>query len=217
MHVPIHHRHLARLVDYDYSQNGAYFVTLCTWQHKEIFGKIVAEEMQLNGLGKIVEQGWLRTNHGFPNVSMDVFIVMANHIHGIIVIDHPWATRVGSNNEAVETGWVTPTRPAGPPKGSIGAIIGQFKSKASKQILPAAGQNPVIPGQVWQRNYYEHIIRSESEWDRIRKYIETNPMNWHLDDENPERTSQRVPPTVSRTILSRRGIFCRGRATRVAG
>jgi REP element-mobilizing transposase RayT len=195
MNAPIHHRHSTRLADYDYSQNGAYFVTLCTWQHKEIFGKIIAGAMQLNDWGEIVEQTWLRANHGFPNVSMDTFIIMPNHIHGVIVIDHPGATRVGSENETPETGWVAPTRPAGPHKGSLGAIIGQFKSRASKQITAAGGQISVSPGKVWQRNYYEHIIRSELEWDRVRKYIDTNPMIWHLDDENPDRTDQRIPPT----------------------
>ena len=172
MNAPLHRRHSNRLVNFDYSLNGAYFVTLCTWQRKELFGKIVAEEMQLNDWGKIVEQACLHTNHSFPNTFMDVFVIMPNHLHGIIVIDQPV------------------TILARPAKGSLGTIIAQFKSKASKQILPAAGQNPVIPGQVWQRNYYEHIIRSESEWDRIRKYIETNPMNWHLDDENPERATR---------------------------
>jgi len=72
----------------------------------------------------------------------------------------------------------------------LGTIIGQFKSKASKQILAASGQILVTPGQIWQRNYYEHIIRRETEWDLIRKYIETNPLNWDLDDENPERAKR---------------------------
>jgi REP element-mobilizing transposase RayT len=81
-------------------------------------------------------------------------------------------------------------RLAGPSKGSLGAIIAQFKSKVSKQILAAPGQISVVPGQVWQRNYYEHIIRNESEWDRISKYIETNPMNWPLDDENPQKANR---------------------------
>jgi putative transposase len=76
------------------------------------------------------------------------------------------------------------------PKGSLGTIIGQFKSKASKQITATAGRNSVIPQQIWQRNYYEHIIRDESEWDRIGKYIETNPASWQLDDENPERANK---------------------------
>ena len=82
------------------------------------------------------------------------------------------------------------TIPARPSKGSLGTIIGQFKSKASKQIMAAADRISVDHGPVWQQNYYEHIIRNESEWDRIRKYIETNPSNWHLDDENPQRTNQ---------------------------
>ena len=122
MNAPLHRRHSNRLVNFDYSLNGAYFVTQCTWQRKELFGKIVAEEMQLNDWGKIVEQAWLHTNHSFPNTFMDVFVIMPNHLHGIIVIDQPV------------------TIPARPAKGSLGTIIAQFKSKASKQILPAAGK-----------------------------------------------------------------------------
>ena len=172
MDTPLHRRHSTRLADYDYSQNEAYFVTLCTWQRIELFGEIVAGEMRLNDRGKIVEQAWLHTNHAFPNTFMDLFVIMPNHLHGVIVIDYPG------------------TIPARPSKGSLGTIIGQFKSKASKQIMAAADRISVDHGPVWQQNYYEHIIRNESEWDRIRKYIETNPANWHLDDENPQRTNQ---------------------------
>jgi REP element-mobilizing transposase RayT len=170
MNAPIHHCHLTRLMDYDYSLNGAYFVTLCTWHRKEIFGKIIAGVMQLNDWGKIVEQAWLRANQGFLNVSLDVFVIMPNHIHGIIVIDHPGGNWGDPKNEASETGWGAPTRPAGPSAGSLGTIIGQFKSKASKRIMAATGQISVSPGQVWQRNYYEQFIRNDSEWERIRKY-----------------------------------------------
>ena len=83
----MHHRHSIRLEGYDYSQNGAYFVTLCTWQRKELFGKIVAGEMQLNNWGKIVEEAWLHTNHAFPNTIMDLFVIMPNHFHCVILID----------------------------------------------------------------------------------------------------------------------------------
>ena len=176
MDNPIHRRHSIRLADYDYSQNGAYFVTLCTWQRKELFGEIIAGEMQLNEWGKIVEKAWLQTNHTFQNTIMNVFVIMPNHLHGIIVIDYPG------------------TISAGPAKGSLGTILAQFKSKASKQILAASGRIPGTPVMIWQRNYYEHIIRNESEWDRIRRYIEINPMNWHLDAENPKNLRQSIPP-----------------------
>jgi putative transposase len=194
MNVPTPHRHSTRLAEYDYSQNGAYFVTLCTWRQIEIFGEINRGEMQLNNWGKIVEQEWQRTNLGFPNTSMDVFVVMPNHFHGIIVIDHPGtsraksagATRASPGIGSPVTGYVTP-RLAGPPKGSLGVILAQFKSRVSKHIMAEAGRISASPGQIWQRNYYEHIIRNAAEWDRICKYIETNPLNWHLDEENPNR------------------------------
>jgi putative transposase len=109
---------------------------------------------------------------------MDTFGIMPNHFHGIIVIDQP-GTFFAMNKM---------DRPLGPSKGSLGTIIAQFKSKASKQIMAINGQISITPGQLWQRNYYEHIIRNEAEWDRIRKYIETNPRNWNSDDENPQRT-----------------------------
>jgi putative transposase len=132
MDTPLPRRHSIRLADYDYSQNGAYFVTLCTWQRRELFGEIVAGEMQLNDWGKIIEQAWLHTNHAFPNTNMDLFVIMPNHLHGVIVIDHPGKI------------------PARPSKGTLGTILGQFKSKASKQILAVAGRISVTPGQIWQ-------------------------------------------------------------------
>ncbi len=184
MTASLHHRHSIRLAGYDYSLNGAYFVTLCTWQKKELFGEICNGQMQLNLWGKIVENEWLSISYSFLNTFVDDFVVMPNHHHGIIVIDQPGL--MYAESERYES--VKLARPAGPGKGSIGAILAQFKSRVTKQIMASAKGKPFMPGQIWQRSYYEHIIRNEQEWEKIRMYIETNPMNWYMDDENPTRS-----------------------------
>jgi REP element-mobilizing transposase RayT len=157
-----HHRRSIRLKGYDYTQAGAYFVTFCAWQHECLFGEIVDGEMHLNDYGRVVEEEWLRTAEVRPNVDLDAFVIMPNHIHGIIVI---CIDPVGASRRLAPTN--TPTRLVA---GSLGAIIGQIKSVTTKRINVLRS----MPGQaVWQRNYYERIIRSEAALDNIRQYIET--------------------------------------------
>ena len=168
-----HRRRSIRLKGYDYSAPGAYFVTICTHNREPLFGWIVDGEMVLNEYGQIVWKEWFRTAQVRSNVALfeDEFIVMPNHIHGIIWIVE--ATRR-----------VAPTDgPRGPLSGSLGAIIAQYKSIVTKRINAVRG----TPGaSVWQRNYYEHIIRTERALDAIRRYIAENPLRWHLDRYNPD-------------------------------
>ncbi len=164
-----------RLKDYDYSQNGAYFVTVCARNHESFFGNVFREEIVLNKYGKIVNQLWNELPNHFFNIESDWFMVMPNHIHGVIVI----------NNEC--RGGVTPpmgeeTSPLQIPK--LGQIVAYFKYQTTK-IINKIRSTPGL--QVWQRNYYEHVVRNEDELNKIRYYIQTNPLNWHLDRENPER------------------------------
>ncbi|GBC77824.1 hypothetical protein HRbin08_01306 [bacterium HR08] len=193
-----HHRRSIRLPGYDYTQRGAYFITLCTHDRACLFGEVVEGEMRLNALGEIVRVEWFRTAQIRPYVRLfdDEFVVMPNHVHGIIWIidDDVGATRrvaqgVGATRCVAQgaTRRVAPTGypPRGPASCSIGAIIGQFKSITTKRMNALRG-TPGAP--VWQRNYYEHIIRTEDALRRIREYIATNPMRWHLDRENPDRT-----------------------------
>jgi REP element-mobilizing transposase RayT len=160
---------------WDYASAGSYFVTLCTWQREVLFGEFIEDGlMRLNACGEIVENEWCRTADVRPGVSLDVFVVMPNHLHGIIILDtRPQARRV----EPTPSG-----RPTGASSGSLGAIIGQFKSVTTKRINALRG----TPGaSVWQRSYYDHLIRDEDDFLRVRRYIAANPFTWHEDDNNP--------------------------------
>ena len=168
-----------RLQGYDYTQAGAYFITLVTWQRECLFGEVVGEEMQVNELGRIFTDIWEATLNIRPNVILDEYIVMPNHFHGIILFND-----IG-RGEALPRP-LTTGRPTGSPlpgmtAGSIGAIIGQIKSLTTKQINHLR-QTPGEP--VWQRNYYDHIIRDEAEMERIYQYILQNPSSWADDPEN---------------------------------
>ena len=177
-----HQRKSTRLKEYDYTQPGAYFVTVVSHQRKNIFGVISNGEMNLNKAGKIVEKTWQNIPVHFPNTSCEIFVVMPNHIHGIIDI---------INDEIVGARHASPLRSNrlesqsvksdGVKAKSIGAIIGSFKSAVTKQLH----QTKIINQEkIWQRNYYEHIIRDEDDYQQIADYIASNPSNWECDLEN---------------------------------
>jgi putative transposase len=172
-----------RLKGYDYTQPGGYFVTAVTFRRECLFGEILNEKMILNRYGKIVDECWQAIPAHFLNVELGAYVVMPNHVHGIIVICEnetiPPAT-VGATHWVAPTK-ITPThRPTGPRKGSLGAIIGAFKMAATRQIM-----SKLDGANIWQRGYYEHIVRDEMDANRIHAYIEANPANWAEDDENP--------------------------------
>lgn len=194
----LHHRHSIRLKDYDYSSVGAYFVTICAWQRTCLFGEVVDGEMVLNDSGGIVSDEWVKTATVRINVELDQFVVMPNHLHAILVISDyvgakPVARPKAPDNTATNTSadlqcQATQRRathrvaPTGPGAGTIGAIMAQFKSMATKRINII---RDTPGGPVWQRNYYERVIRDEHELSRAREYIINNPMKWDLDRENP--------------------------------
>jgi len=167
----IHHRRSIRLKEYDYSQAGAYFVTIVAWQREVLFGEIVNGEMVLNDFGKIVSKKWQWMETQYEYVELDAWILMPNHLHGILIIHDDG--RGGS-------------RPAPTPikHKPLGGLIGAFKTVSTKQINILRDTEGQV---VWQRNYYERIIRNEPEMDRISRYIESNPSMWVDDDENPNR------------------------------
>ena len=171
----LHHRRSIRLRGYDYTRDEAYYVTLVTHERRTLFGDIIDGEMRLNDTGQLIMDTWewLATRH--PYVELDSYIVMPNHLHGIIVItDHG---RDGSLTSP------TPRKP-------LGRLVGAFKTVTTKQVNLAEG----MPGQLlWQRNYYEHVIRNDEEWDRVREYIASNPMRWEMDKENPNATLNHHP------------------------
>ena len=177
----IHHRRSIRLRGYDYAQPGAYFVTICTHGRECLFGEIVNGEMRLNLYGRIVEECWQTIPHHFDGVKLDEFVVMPNHVHGILNIVEQ---RRGTACRAPTTG----TEQFGQPRPhSLPTIIRSFKSAATQRVNQSRG----TPGTtVWQRNYYEHVVRGDADLDRIRVYILDNPAKWHEDPNNPENISK---------------------------
>lgn len=162
-----HRRHSIRLAGYDYTQAGAYFVTIVTQGRECLFDDAI--------LRGVAESFWLRLPQRFSRVSLDELVVMPNHLHGILVISQNGAIP----NPIPPAGGV---HPAGAPVGSLGAIIGAYKSTTTQRINRIRG---VAGRQVWQRNYYERIIRSRAELDAIRRYIRDNPLNWPHDEHHP--------------------------------
>ena len=184
-----HHRRSIRLAGYDYTQAGAYFVTLVTHQRECLFGEIVDGEMLLNEIGRIVRDEWFRSAEIRREIALDPdeFVVMPNHIHGIVWIcnmgddvgshgvgaDGVGADGVGAHGRAPLPGQRLPR--------SLSSFIAGFKSAVTKRINEYRG-TPGVP--VWQRNYFEHIIRDDGELERIRQYIMNNPALWKEDREN---------------------------------
>ena len=176
----IHHRHSIRLQGYDYSQNSAYFVTLCTQNRECLFGEIVNGEMILNEYGKNVEQCWFNLPNHYHNIALDAYVIMPNHFHGIIFITDT-VDNVGAIHELPlhELPLQQQRRKMLLPK-----IIGRFKMNSAKQINQIRNASGV---PVWQRNYYENIIRNEKSLENIRNYIINNPSEWYYDDYNPKK------------------------------
>jgi putative transposase len=173
-----HHRKSIRLQNYDYSGAGAYFVTLCTYEKQHLFGEIVDGEMCLNELGLIVQFEWKWTEVVRPTIDMDVYVVMPNHLHGIVIFGE---TALPIQNVADRVVGADSCPPLHRPKRSLGSFVAQFKATTTKRINELRD----LPGTpVWQPNYYEHIIRSEKDCNRIREYIHYNPQNWSTDEEN---------------------------------
>jgi REP element-mobilizing transposase RayT len=185
-------RRSIRLPDYDYSQPGAYFVTIVTWHRECLFGEVVGGEMKLNKIGEIVRWEWLELPKRLGFIELGAFVVMPNHFHGILIFyETVGATRQGLTD--ARSGSVSFPRlttegidgsplPHGPKPASLGTIMAQFKSRLTKRLWKI----PSLKGiPIWQRNYYEHIIRNEGDLQNKTDYIEANPMLWNQDDENP--------------------------------
>ena len=221
------HRHSIRLKGYDYTNPGSYFITICSLNREAIFGHIVDQRIVLNCWGIIVSEEWSRTFNMRPGLRSEAFIIMPNHVHGIITImgntkikhANPKPTAILTESaDAGRRGMVHPCRgtvhraptmsngmefeplpenpdvqfsPLSPHKfgkhaeqfgkpisGSIPTIIRFFKSAVTKRINELPGASGI---KVWQRNYYEHIIRTETALNQISKYINENPLKWPTD------------------------------------
>ena len=171
-------RRSIRLQGYDYSRAGAYFLTVCATNRVCLFGDIANGQMRLNDAGRMAMECWNEIPCHFPDVTLDAFVVMPNHVHGVLMITDTVGAKhtVGAKN-------VSPLQPGQRPHGTsktIGSIIRGFKIGVTKWMRTHANVH-----DVWQRNYYEHVIRNNDELNRVREYIVNNPAQWSLDRENP--------------------------------
>lgn len=168
-------RKTIRLQGYDYAQDGWYFITLCIQNFEEILGEIAPNgEFIPNHLGEIVEKSWLETSKIRPNTNLDVYQVMPNHFHAIITIGN-------SENPPSVIGFPDTHHPLTPfksPSRTLEAIIRGFKGQSTKRIKEYTKDTF---DQIWQRNYYERIIRDANELEKIRNYILDNPKKWKDD------------------------------------
>jgi REP element-mobilizing transposase RayT len=176
-----HHRRSIRLKGYDYASAGAYYVTILAWHRECLFGEVVNGEMILNQRGKITEECWQSIPEHSQHVELGAYVTMPNHVHGIIIIHGAVENRMATNSSpSVEARRASPLRPRGTPPGSLGAIVGSFKSAVTKRIGRELNET-----RIWQRNYHEHILRNEKDLQNKTDYIEANPHLWEEEDENP--------------------------------
>ncbi|SDX35990.1 transposase [Nitrosomonas oligotropha] len=197
----LHRRRSIRLQGYDYSQAGAYFITICTHDRMPLFGEIVDGVMTLNAAGNIVSEEWQKTGQIRHQIALHEFVIMPNHIHGIIQLvgadcthpdcigpncTRPDEMRADSDEQParIQPGRVqrAPTVPSPTsiiqPAPTVGDVVRGFKSSVTKRVNALPG----VSGQrIWQRNYYEHIIRNENAYLKIAEYIQTNPQRWEMD------------------------------------
>lgn len=164
MKYRFHHRRSIRLRGYDYSQPGAYFITICTYRREMLLQTATVQEL--------VQWAWLDIPRRFDSVALDEFVIMPNHVHGIVVMEADADADQGAPRRA-------PTR-----RPTLGAIVLAFKSVSAIAANVVLGR---VGAPFWQRNYYEHIVRDEDELDAIRQYIRNNPLKWDEDPDNPNR------------------------------
>ena len=172
-----HRRRSIRLRGYDYAQSGAYFVTICTQARVRMFGDVVDGLMDLDDAGRIVVQCWNGLPNHYSHVGLDAFVVMPNHVHGIIVISEAMNQDVGAGFKPAPAQSEI-TRRHGLPE-----IVRGFKTFSARHVNDAFG---TLGLRLWQRGYYEHVIRNENELDSVREYIMGNPSNWREDPENQD-------------------------------
>ena len=177
----IHKRKSIRLKDYNYSKEGMYFITICTHNREHLFGEIIDGKMILNNVGEIVKRELLKTNEIRKNVKIDNWVIMPNHIHFLIEILEGFPSGKPLQNNYLKNVGVLPL--ANPEKNqnklkanTIGSIVNQIKSKVTKEV-----RKETEIYSVWQRNYYENIIKNEEIYIKVSEYIENNPLKWEED------------------------------------
>lgn len=186
----IHHRKSIRLKGYDYLQAGLYFITICVQNRECLFGEVQNGKMVLNDAGKMVENEWLKLPERFKNIKLHEYVVMPNHFHAIMEI--VGATLVVAPNDVVapntpdaanDIGATTRVAPTGK---TVGDMVGAFQSIVTVEYIRGVKTLgwPSFNRKLWQRNYWENIIRNEQSYNRISEYIKNNPKNWEEDKLN---------------------------------
>ena len=187
----IHHRKSIRFKGYDYSQDGVYFVTVCAQNRQCLFGKITDGEMKLNNVGEMVWNRWIDLKNRFPKIEIDEFIVMPNHFHGILSVGAGLVSALPELLEGMKLANKrirADTRPAPTNQNAdaktLGDIICGFKSLTANEYIQnvKTGKFPPFEKSLWQRNYWEHIVRDDDDLNRIREYVIDNPINWKIDE-----------------------------------
>ena len=182
-HPPESHRRSIRLKGYDYTQSGAYFLTVVVQDRLGLFGNVVDQEMRPNEAGEMVRRLWEALPDRFPFIRLDGFAVMPNHMHGILVIDQPVGAPLTGAHRAAPNPKRATTRVAP----TLGAVVGAYKSMSTRAYIKGvnAGTWPPFRKRLWQRNYYEHVVRNDASLAELRQYILDNPARWAFDRENP--------------------------------
>ena len=155
-------RRSIRLSGYDYRSDGVYFVTICTYHRSPLLGSIVHGTVRLSDIGRVVRSCWMEIPKHFPQVILDRFVVMPDHVHGLIVIQSGLLSAPLAPRFACAI------------RGSLATIVGAFKSSVTRMVIKAGGIRPV-----WQRNYYERVLRNDVALMSVRRYIDTNPQRPH--------------------------------------
>ncbi|VXD19586.1 transposase [Planktothrix paucivesiculata] len=194
----LHKRQSIRLRGYDYSQSGFYFITICCYQRECLFGNIINSQMELNNLGGLVKEEWVKSAEIRKEIELGEFVIMPNHFHGIIIIDqeinqnvdnynHVNTNDVGANGRSPLQEIQSSQQEISMKPKSLSSLIAGFKSATTKKIniIRDTPKNPV-----WQRNYYDHIIRNDESLERIREYVQNNPLSWENDQLHPNNPSK---------------------------
>lgn len=177
-----------RLKGYDYSKDGLYFITICCQDRINRFGDVENGEMKLNRYGQIAHYEWMKLSQRFSNFELDAFQIMPNHMHAIIAINNPpasqtYAYEISKPNRPQPQGFAA-TEAQNNAATTVSDIVGAYKSLVANACLKIFKTNNKTMGKLWQRNYYEHIIRNDESYNTISEYIINNPKNWAEDKFN---------------------------------
>ena len=170
-----------RLSGYDYSQSGVYFVTICTFQREHLFGEVVNGEMRLSALGELAHHRWTDQPNHFPDLELDVFVVMPNHIHGLMVLHNPPSVETKRTRQALSL----PEKRV--ESGSLSAIVGSYKSSVTRIANQTMG---IAVPRIWQGRFHDHMVRSEQTFNTLREYILYNPERWEADTFYPSHSAR---------------------------